>query len=47
MRSGGHGGTEPVLVFPKDYAEGGRNRRVVFSIVRVGAEAINAEDFDF
>ncbi len=42
----GLGGTEPVVVFPRDYAEGGKNRRVEFRIIQVGSDAIRAEDFD-
>jgi hypothetical protein len=47
MKSAGLGGTEPVLVFPKDYQEGGRNRRVEFRIIQVGSEAITPEEFDY
>jgi hypothetical protein len=49
MKSGGLGGTEPVVVFPprNDYKEGGKNRRVEFRIVQVGVEALNPEEFDF
>jgi ABC-type nitrate/sulfonate/bicarbonate transport system substrate-binding protein len=49
MKSAGLGGTEPVIVFPKehDYQEGGKNRRVEFRIIQVGSEAITPEDFDY
>jgi ABC-type nitrate/sulfonate/bicarbonate transport system substrate-binding protein len=49
MKSGGLGGTEPVLVFPRrnDIQDGGKNRRVEFRIIQVGVEAINPEEFDF
>ncbi len=47
MKSAGLGGTEPVLVFPRDYKEGGQNRRVEFRIIQVGVEAIAPEAFDY
>jgi outer membrane protein OmpA-like peptidoglycan-associated protein len=47
MKSAGLGGTEPVLVFPNTYQEGGRNRRVEFRIIQVGVEALTPEEFDY
>ena len=49
IKFGALGGTEPVVVFPRenDYPEGGKNRRVEVRIIQVGAEAIKGEDYDW
>jgi len=47
MKYVGVGGTEPVVMYPPNDKEGGRNRRVEFRIVAVGVEAVGGEDFEF
>jgi hypothetical protein len=47
IKSVGVGGLEPVIMFPRNDAEGGRNRRVEFRLIQVGMEAITSGDIDY